>query len=250
MTPVHTSTDQLIAHIDDSIGWLTFNRPEKHNALSNELLAGLSSIVGEWEHDPSIRVLVLRGAGERSFVSGADIGELHAGAPTNALMVPTTKPVIAMIQGYCIGGGLALALEADMRLASTDSTFGIPAGRLGVAYPLDAVGRLVGVIGSAHASRLLMTAGRIDAAEAFRIGLVHEVARAEELEGRVREVAATIAENAPLTMQASKLAIASCIGSVSRDVAEVAAARCWESADFGEGRAAFEQRRTPTWSGR
>jgi enoyl-CoA hydratase len=255
MTPLPTSTNQVLAHVDGFVGWLTMNRPERHNALSNELLDGLSRLLTRWETDPTIRVVILRGAGDRSFVSGADIAELVSGAPANSAMVTTTKPVIAMIQGYCIGGGLALAVEADLRIASNDSEFGIPAGRLGVAYPVEAVARLVGLIGTGQSSRLLLTAQRIDATEAQRIGLIHEVTTRDRLESRVRELANAIGENAPLTMQASKLAIASAGSTESsgsatlRVAADEAAARCWSSTDFVEGRTAFSEKRTPRWSG-
>lgn len=256
---VPTSTDHVLAAVDGHVGWVTLNRPDKHNALSPEMLRGLATLLRAWDEDPDLRVVVIRGAGDRAFVSGADIGQLGAGidgpggASTHHGMVPITKPVISMIRGFCIGGGLGLALETDLRIAAADAVFGIPAGRLGVAYPLDAIERLSALVGSGEASRLLLTAERIDAAGAARIGLVHEVVAVGELEARVRALAATVAGLAPLTMRASKLGILSAVRggrTPHRDAADQAAAACWASEDFAEGRAAFAAKRAPEWHGR
>lgn len=256
---VSTTTDQLLATLDGHVGWVTLNRPDKHNALSPEMLSGLEDLLQRWETDPAVRVIVLRGAGEKAFVSGADIGQLGSGglsAPSDQRqprgMVPTSKPVISMIRGYCIGGGLGVALATDLRIATPDSVFGIPAGRLGVAYPVDDLERLVGLVGSGQASRLMLTAERIDATEALRIGLIHEVVDADALESRVHALATTIAANAPLTMRASKLGILAAVRggrSPHREAADESARICWASEDFAEGRAAFAAKRPPAWKG-
>lgn len=220
---------------------------------------GLSHHAVELSDDHEVRVVVLRGAGTKAFVSGADIGELGAGIDggrstgNRPSMFAAAMPVIAMIQGYCIGGGLALALEADLRVASDDATFGVPAGRLGIAYPNDAVERLVALIGVGEASKLLLTAERIDAQRALDIGLVNEVVPRSDLEARVNQVAVTIAANAPLSMRAAKASVLAAIrgGRVEElDAAEQLARVCWKSADFAEGRKAFAEKRQPNWTGR
>lgn len=254
-----TPTDELIAERDGPVVWLTFNRPEKHNAMSGEMMRGLGELAVDWGADSEIRVVVLQGAGERAFISGADIGQLDNGIDdgrstgNRPAMFPIAKPVIAMIQGYCIGGGLAMAMEADLRIATPDSVFAIPAGRLGVAYPNDAVDRLVAMVGATHASHLLLTAERIDAPRALTIGLLNEVVERDRLRERAAELAALIAGNAPLSMTAAKLSILASIGGgqdADRRRAEQAARDCWLSDDFAEGRRAFAEKRPPKWSGR
>lgn len=238
---------------------LVINRPERHNALSSKVLSELGRLAREFNDDSSVRVVVLSGSGTKAFVSGADItelgGELDGGRSEGRRpsMFPASMPVIAMIQGYCIGGGLALALEADLRIASEDATFGIPAGRLGIAYPNDAVERLVGLIGSGEASRLLLTGERIGADRALALGLVNEVVPRTGLETKVRALAESLTEHAPLSLKAAKASVLAAIRGgrdEERLVAEDLARRCWHSADFLEGRAAFAEKRSPTWTGR
>jgi enoyl-CoA hydratase len=258
MEGVATSTNDLIAQRDGHVAWLTFNRPEKHNALSAEMFAGLSQLTETWNADAEVRVVVMQGAGHAAFCSGADIGRLDNGIDhgrstgNRPMMFRMSKPVIAMIQGFCIGGGLALAMEADLRVASPDAVFGIPAGRLGVAYPQDAVDRLVAMVGATHASHLLLTAERINAAQALAIGLINEIVPANELRARVTAHAQAVAANAPLSMIAAKLSIQSSLRGGQpgdRDAAEQAARNCWASDDFAEGRQAFAQKRPPNWVG-
>jgi enoyl-CoA hydratase len=252
------SDELLIERRSDHIVHVIVNRPERHNALSAKVMLGLSQHAVELSDDHEVRVVVLRGAGMKAFVSGADIGELGAGIDggrstgNRPSMFAAAMPVIAMIQGYCIGGGLALALEADLRVASDDATFGIPAGRLGIAYPNDAVERLVALIWVGEASKLLLTAERIDAHRALDIGLVNEVVPRSDLEARVNQVAVTIAANAPLSMRAAKASVLAAIrgGRVEElDAAEQLARVCWQSADFAEGRKAFAEKRLPIWTG-
>lgn len=222
-------------------------------------MAGLAQSAREFNDDPDVRVVVLSGAGSKAFVSGADIAELGNGIDggrstgNRPSMFPAAMPVVAMIQGYCIGGGLALALEADLRIASDDATFGIPAGRLGIAYPNDAVERLVGLVGSGEASRILLTGERIGAERALAIGLVNEVVPRSDLESRVETLTELMAANAPLSMRAAKASVLAAVR--GGRVAELAAAEelakiCWASADFAEGRAAFAEKRPPNWTGR
>ena len=253
------NAELLVEHRSDHVVQVIVNRPERHNALSANVLSALSQRAAEFNENRAIRVVVLRGAGSKAFVSGADIGELGAGIDggrstgNRPSMFAAAMPVIAMIQGYCIGGGLALALEADLRIASDDATFGIPAGRLGIAYPNDAVERLVALIGSGEASRLLLTGERIGAERALALGLVNEVVPRDELEVRVDGLADTIAANAPLSMRAAKASVLTAIRAGRADeqrAAEDLARECWLSADFAEGRAAFAEKRSPNWTGR
>jgi enoyl-CoA hydratase len=238
---------------------IVINRPARHNALSGQVMVELERLAGELSADPEVRVVVLSGAGRKAFVSGADIAQLDNGIDggrstgNRPSMFQAAMPVIAMIQGYCIGGGLALALEADLRIASSDAVFAIPAGRLGVAYPNDAVERLVGLVGAGEASRLLLTGERITAERALRIGLINEVVERDQLEDRVDSVAASIAANAPLSMRAAKASVLAAVRggrAAESAAAESLAAVCWSSNDFAEGRAAFAEKRSPVWTGR
>ena len=253
------ASELVIDRVNDHVVHLIINRPQRHNALSAAVLSGLADYAERFNDDPDVRVVVLSGAGTKALVSGADIAELGNGIDGGRStghrrsMFPAAMPVIAMIRGYCIGGGLALALEADLRIASEDATFGVPAGRLGIAYPNDSVERLVGLIGAGESSRLLLTAERIDAARALEIGLVNEVVPAADLEVRVRALTDAIAANAPLSLRAAKASVLSSIRGgreADRTAAETLARICWASADFAEGRAAFAEKRPPRWTGR
>jgi enoyl-CoA hydratase len=255
----NADSELLVERCRDHVVHVTVNRPERHNALSANVISALSDRANEFDRDPTIRVVVLRGAGTKAFVSGADIGELGTGIDggrstgNRPSMFAAAMPVIAMIQGYCIGAGLALALEADLRIASDEAIFSIPAGRLGIAYPNDAVERLVALIGVGEASRLLLTGERIGAERALSLGLVNEVVPRSELESRVDSLADTIAANAPLSMRAAKASVLAAVRGGRPDelrAAEELARVCWLSSDFAEGRAAFAEKRPPNWTGR
>lgn len=264
---MNASNGKLIGEKDDAIGWITFNDPERHNAISHEMRLDLIDLLDDFEKDDAIRVVVMRGAGEKSFVSGADISQFDGyanNAERQKEMAAATarlgdryasfsKPLIAMIQGYCLGAGVGTALAADLRIASDKAQFGIPAGRLGVAYPLRAVERLIEIVGSSNATEMLFTANRYAAAEALAMGLVNKVVSFSELEATVRNLAMTIADNAPLTVRASKIAIREAVKPASeRDGARVGAAiaACFASQDHAEGRKAFAEKRKPVFAGR
>ncbi len=250
-------TGRVVAAADGAIGWLSFDSPGRRNAVSLAMWEAIPGLVGELEADPRIRVLALRGAGEEGFASGADISEFDTvrhgpGAAAryeeaflraaNALG-DSRLPVVAMIRGGCVGGGLAIALWADLRLAGEDAVFSIPAARLGLGLAPEACDRLVGTVGEPRAKEILFTAGRFDARRAEAIGLVHRVVPPADLESAVRELCGTLAANAPLTIRAAK----SFLGG-SRDPGLVRA--CFESEDWAEGRSAFAQKRRPEFRGR
>lgn len=258
---------KMLAEVADGVGRVTFNQPEKRNAMSVEMWDGLTAILDAWENDAQVRVVVLTGAGDKAFVSGADISQF-AKSRSNAdaqkeydkltssgrrKLAGFHKPVIAEIRGFCLGGGLGIAMQADIRVASDDSAFGIPAAKLGIAYGFDMVGRLISLVGQAHARTLLFTGERIDAAEAGRIGLVNRVVAPDVLRATVDKMARGIAGNAPLSIAGMKFIL----GQVMRDPADrdmagvhAAVAACFDSADYTEGRTAFMEKRKPVFQGR
>jgi enoyl-CoA hydratase/carnithine racemase len=254
-------TDQLIAEAEEGIGWLTFNRPERHNALSQEMVRALPEALERFGASDEVRVVVMKGAGDKAFVSGADISEFdQKGAPGaqsgNAprwKLGNLEKPLLAMIRGYCIGGGLATALSADIRIAADDAQFGIPAARLGLGYPFAGVKSLVDLVGTANANEILFSARRFDAEEALRMGLVNRVVPCTQLDSAVRELAGQICANAPLTLKASKVAIQHAARDPQdRDLklCNRLLQDCFESEDFAEGKLAFAQKRAPEFKGR
>ncbi|MBX3619653.1 MAG: enoyl-CoA hydratase/isomerase family protein [Rhizobacter sp.] len=260
-------TDKLLARVEGGIGWLTFNHPERRNAISLEMWAGLGDALEAFQHDDAVRVVVMKGAGGKAFASGADIsefGEKRANAEQRrqygevaeagrAWLGKLDKPLIAMIQGYCIGGGLAVSLSADLRFACEGSTFGIPAARLGLGYDYGGVAALARLVGPSTARDMLFSARFMQADEALRIGLVNFVVPEAELEARVRDYAETVAANAPLTVRAAKAAV-NVYERYSRTEAAAPIAQmidaCFNSDDYAEGRRAFAEKRKPQFKGR
>jgi enoyl-CoA hydratase len=262
-----TGTGKLLVDIDNGIAEITFNQPEKHNALSVEMQRALPGALRALQDDPAVRVIVLKGAGEKAFVSGADISEFgdlrtspearadydRSAAETGHAWRQVDKPILAMIRGYCIGGGLLTAMQADIRIAADDSQFGIPAARLGLGYGYGGVEALVALVGPSHAAEMLFSAQRLTAARALQIGLINRVVSVDELRPAVMDLAQAISANAPLTVAACKVAIAQTQAPPERrDTARLAAMveACFRSEDYREGQAAFTAKRAPRFTGR
>ena len=258
-------TDKLTARVEGEVGWLIIDNPARRNALTLAMWQALPELVAAFDAHPNVRVIVLRGAGDGPFAAGADISEFEtvrgtaagarayeaANGEAFAALSRAAKPTIAMIRGFCLGGGLGLALATDLRIAGTSAEFGIPAGRLGVGYPPDAMAQVVAALGPMRAKELFFTARRVKAQEAFAIGLLTKVVDDEALETEVRQTAEGIAANAPLTLKAAKAAINASAGLDGRGEAALRALAdaCFDSADYAEGRAAFLQKRAPLFKG-
>lgn len=260
-------TEKMLMRRDGAVGHMIFNQPEKRNAVSLSMWERAGEILDEFEADPEIRVVVLSGAGGKAFVSGADISEFedkrgtaeaqqHYNAQTGKVydrIAAFPKPTIAMIDGFCIGGGLNLACLCDIRICSEKSQFGMPAARLALGYPFAAIRRLTNIVGIANARDLMFTARRVDAAHAFRIGLAQQVVPEGELEQVVADYAGGIAANAPMTVAAMKFISTQVLADPDdRDLAlcQAMVDACFASEDFKEGRRAFMEKRKPEFKGR
>ena len=260
-------TDKMQARVEGGIGWVTFNHPERRNAVSLEMWQALAEIMEAFEADDAVRVVVLSGAGGKAFVSGADISEFETQRASNeqresygqvsgrgfAALGRCSKPVIAMIRGYCIGGGLVLALAADLRFATAGSKFGVPAAKLGLGYDYPGVAALARLVGPARTADILYSARHLMADEALRYGLIDFAVEDGELESRVSEYALSITRNAPLTIRAVKASLHAYARYTQRsdlDKVEALVKQCYDSEDYREGRRAFMEKRTPNFRGR
>jgi enoyl-CoA hydratase len=258
---------KILQSIADGVGVITFNNPEKRNAMSLEMWEGFGNALTELRDNGDVRVVIMVGAGDKAFVSGADISQFEKtrhnaeaseeysrrSAAQRALLADYPKPTIACIRGFCLGGGMQVAMMADMRFASDNSQFGIPAARLGIAYGYDGLRHLVSLVGPSWARLIMYTGMRIDSAEALRIGLVDRVLPDTELWGATMEIATTISGNAPLAIKAAKLTIAQVLkdpGQRDMDAIKAIGTACMDSEDFREGRRAFMEKRKPKFSGK
>jgi enoyl-CoA hydratase len=258
---------KILKTITEGVGVVTFNNPDKRNAMSLEMWEGLGQALTELRDDPEVRVVVLVGAGDKAFVSGADISQFektrHNAAASEeysrkseaqrALLGNYPKPTIACIRGFCLGGGMQVAMLTDIRIAAENSQFGIPAAKLGIAYGYDGLRNLVSLVGPSWARLIMYTGMRIDSKEALRIGLVDRVLANGELWDATMEIARTISINAPLAIKAAKVTIAQVLKDPSdRDMAAIKqiGLQCMDSEDFREGRRAFMEKRKPEFKGK
>ncbi len=258
---------KILQSVTDGVGVITFNNPEKRNAMSLEMWEGLGTALTELRDNPDVRVVIMVGAGDKAFVSGADISQFEKtrhnaeaseeysrrSAAQRALLADYPKPTIACIRGFCLGGGLQVAMLADIRIASDNSQFGIPAAKLSIAYGYDGLRNLVSLVGPSWARLIMYTGMRIDSTEALRIGLVDRVIPDAELWGATMEIATTISGNAPLAIKAAKITIAQVLKDESRrdmDAIKQVGTACMDSEDFREGRTAFMEKRKPRFQGK
>jgi len=265
MADIVLQTTRILARTEGGVGWLTINQPERRNAVSMEMWQGIGEAASAFERDATVRAVVIHGAGGKAFASGADISEFetarsnaeqqaHYGRVAQAgrgALQALTKPLIAMIEGYCVGGGLALALTADLRIATPASRFAIPAAKLGLGYEYDGLAALARLVGPSTAKDMLFSGRMLEADEALRVGLINRVA--EDVQAVVADYAAVVAANAPLTVRAAKSAMR-VFERYSDDpaAAEIAVMirQCFDSDDYREGRRAFMEKRKPTFLGR
>ena len=265
--PVPVSTGKIIAWKKAGVGYLGLNQPGKHNAISYAMWVAIAEVMESFRADDEVRVVVMAGEGGRAFSAGADISEFSENRSTREqveaydaashaaydAITHLPKPVIARIEGYCVGGGLATALCADLRIATEDSRFGIPAARLGVGYSYAGLRPLVDLVGPSRAKEILFTAKRFTAPEALRMGLVNQVLPRDGIGAFVDDCARTIAANAPLTVKACKTVVAELVKDpADRDLAlcEEVVEACFASEDYKEGRTAFMEKRPPRFTGR
>src|SRR3979411_596503 len=259
---------KILQSVADGVGIITFNNPAKRNAMSLEMWEGLGSALIELRDNPDVRVVIMGGGGDKAFVSGAHSRHLEESTPNNAaaseeyskrtaaqraLMADFPKPVIACIRGFCLGGGMQVAMSADIRIASDNSHFGIPAAKLGIAYGYDGLKHLVSLVGPSWARLIMYTGMRIDSTEAGRIGLVDRVVPDTELWNATLDIARTISGNAPLAIKAAKITIAQVLKDPDkRDMNAIkqVGTDCMDSQDFREGRRAFMEKRKPQFRGR
>jgi enoyl-CoA hydratase/carnithine racemase len=260
-------TDKVLSRIAGPIAHLTFNNPERRNAMSLEMWQACAREMTRFATDPNVRVVVISGAGDKAFIAGADIskfGEERASEAGIALYNEAVeaayasvhecpKPTIAMIRGFCVGGGMGLASCCDLRICSEDARFAVPAAKLGLGYGYPGVKRLMDVVGASFTKEIFFTARLFDAAEAQTMGLVNRIVANDALVTYVEDYAATIAANAPLTVDSIKFIVSEVLKDESeRDMqrCDDLVQQCFRSADYEEGRTAFIEKRKPAFKGR
>lgn len=266
-TPIPTLTEKLVAQKDGAIGWIIFNNPARHNAASFEMWQSLPLVLDAFAQDNDVRVIVLKGAGEKAFSAGADISQFKekrtgpeavreynaASDKAGRALRECPKPTIAMVRGYCIGGGTAVAVACDIRIVSDDARFGVPAAKLGLGYRFDGIRRLSSIVGPSFAAEIFFSGRQFNAQEALEMGLVNRVVPVSELEKQTLDYANAIAANAPLTIAAVKRSLIEFLKDPQdRDLllCQKMVDACYESEDYKEGQAAFMEKRKPQFKGR
>ncbi len=260
-------TPHIRIEVRDGVGWMIFANPKRRNAVTYSMWRQIPLALADLAADASVRVVALRGEGESSFISGADISEFatrrstpeqvaeydRVGTEANAAIVNFAKPTVAVIRTWCVGGGVATALGCDLRIAADDTRFAVPAARLGLGYRYVGIKALTDVVGPANAREIFFTARKYSADEALAMGLINRILPVDGFDAAADEYLAQIAGNAPLTMHAAKMAIRA----VGQDPdarnlpdIEAAIAACFDSEDYAEGRAAFAEKRAPVFRGR
>ena len=257
----------MVSCKESGIGWMIYDQQEKYNAVTYDMRRAIPGIMADFEADDDVRVAVIAGAGEKAFISGSDISQFgakrssedarkmydKASDEANAAMESFSKPMIAMIHGYCLGAGVLTALICDFRIAADNAEFGAPPAKLGLGFGYGGVDSLVKLVGPANAAEMLFTGNRYSAEDALHMGMVNRVVDYADLEDVVREIAGTIAANAPLTLRSVKTSIRNTLMNESgRDMLEVQAQidACFASEDYKEGQTAFMEKRKPQFRGR
>lgn len=260
-------TPRIEARVENGVGWMIVSNPRRRNAVTYAMWRQIPEVIEAFAADDAVHVIAIRGEGDASFVSGADITEFatlrstpeqvaaydEAGQAANAAIMNVAKPTVAVARTWCVGGGVGIALTCDIRIAAADTQFAVPAARLGLGYRYSGVKALVDVVGPANAAEIFFTARRYTAEEARDIGLINRVFPVEGFEEAVSAYLGDMAANAPLTQKAAKLAIRGAMRKADPadlDAIDAAIQACFDSEDYKEGRAAFAEKRKPAFRGR